>query len=136
MKFLYRFTLTAIVFFGFDVLWLFVLMKNYYRDQLAFIARLGTDGQLAAWAPPAVIFYLVYVFAVVVLILPRVIEDRRQIWQAALFGFVAYATYDLTNLSTIRDWPLGLTLIDMAWGTFVTSATVLIVTIILARKKS
>jgi uncharacterized membrane protein len=42
---------------------------------------------------------------------------------AALFGFFAYATYDLTNLATLKGWPLGLSLVDMAWGTVVSTAS-------------
>ena len=46
----------------------------------------------------------------------------RAVWAGALFGFFAYATYDLSNLATLRDWPLRLTLVDIAWGTAVTAA--------------
>lgn len=75
---------------------------------------------------PAVIFYFLYVAGVVFFVLMPEIEKQSLIYtllSGAFFGFLCYATYDLTNLSTLKDWPVAMTLIDLAWGAFVTAST-------------
>ena len=103
-----------------DGLWLGLVARGFYRRHL---------GALMAERPnwtAAVAFYLLYVLGVTVFaVLPAVdaaaIPDAM--WRGALFGLVAYATYDLTNAATLRGWPGIVTLVDMAWGTLL-SATV------------
>jgi uncharacterized membrane protein len=79
--------------------------------------------------PVAVLFHLLYALGVVVFaVAPQLAPATPRGWaatlgMAALFGFIAYATYDLTNLATLKGWPLGLSLIDMAWGTVVSTAS-------------
>ena len=73
----------------------------------------------------AIAFYLIYVAGIVALaIVPALRESSgmRAVAMGATLGFVAYATYDLTNQATLRVWPLHLTLIDLAWGTLLTAA--------------
>jgi uncharacterized membrane protein len=75
--------------------------------------------------PAAILFYLVYPVGLTLFaVLPRgpVPDLATTMRLAALFGFFAYATYDLTNLATLRDWPVGLACLDMAWGTLVSAA--------------
>ena len=70
------------------------------------------------WAP-AIIFYLLFIVGILVfVILPGVKENslQRTILRAILFGLITYATYDLTNLATINQWPLAVTLVDLVWG--------------------
>lgn len=72
----------------------------------------------------AVVFYIVYVIGIVAFVLSPALE--KQSWQhaalyGALFGFVAYATYDLTNLATLRGWTLKMVVVDMLWGTVLTA---------------
>lgn len=73
---------------------------------------------------PAVIFYLLYAFGVVYFVLSPALKSGASLTHifisGALFGLIAYATYDLTNNATLRDWPLQVTLIDMVWGAFLT----------------
>jgi uncharacterized membrane protein len=72
------------------------------------------------------IFYLIYILGMVYLVLTPALEKKsltQAIYMGALFGLCGYATYDLTNLATIKDWPLLVTLVDLVWGT-VLSATV------------
>ena len=71
------------------------------------------------------IFYLIYIFTLVVLVISPALQKQSlltAILTGALFGFCAYSTYDLTNLATIKDWPLLVTIVDLVWGSFVTGA--------------
>jgi uncharacterized membrane protein len=87
----------------------------------------GALGGLLAAKPNmfgAVAFYIVYLAGVMVFAVRPGLEDgawKTSLVHGALFGFFAYATYDLTNLATLKDWPLRISLIDMAWGTFLTA---------------
>ncbi len=73
--------------------------------------------------PAAVAFYLIYVLGIVVFAVWPALESgdwRTALMRGAAFGFFAYATYDLTNLATLKVWSLKISLIDMAWGTLLT----------------
>ena len=74
---------------------------------------------------PAAIFYVLFVAAMVYFVIAPALEHQnltRLILSAAIFGLVTYATYDLTNMATLRDWPLLVTVVDIAWGTFISLA--------------
>ena len=98
-----------------DGIWLGLIMASYYKSELGDMMR-----DTPKWLPAAV-FYLAYPVGLVIFGgLPGLAAGS---WQkaallSALLGLIAYGTYDMTNLSTLRGWPLGLSLIDMAWGTF------------------
>jgi len=76
---------------------------------------------------PAIIFYLIYTFGLVFFVISPAMKQGTSLLNillyGALFGLVAYATYDLTNHATMRDWPLHVTLLDMAWGALLTGVT-------------
>ncbi|MFN0161899.1 MAG: DUF2177 family protein [Burkholderiales bacterium] len=97
-----------------DLLWLGVIARTRYEQGL---------GPLLAERPRigvAALFYAVFAFGLMVfVVVPGDIPAswERSLAGAALFGFVAYATYNLTNLATLRGWPAGLAMIDLAWGT-------------------
>lgn len=96
-----------------DGLWLTLIAKNFYAKHLGYLMT-KTPNFLAAG-----IFYLIYIFGLVVLVLSPAIQKgslSSAIIMGALFGFCAYATYDLTNLATIKDWPLIVTIVDLIWG--------------------
>ena len=101
-----------------DFVWLSLMAPRLYRPRI---------GELMADTPalgPAAAFYLIYLSAIVFLaILPAAREDswRRLLLNAVVFGFCAYATYDLTNQATLKTWSTTITLADMAWGTFLTT---------------
>lgn len=105
---------TLITFLAIDALWLTVLMGSTYKSYL---------GELMLAQPklaPAAVFYLLYTVGLVVFaVMPALRADdwRLAAGLGALLGLVAYATYDLSNLATLRGWPMPLTLIDIAWGT-------------------
>ena len=127
-QFFKLFLTSAIVFFIFDLFWLLVVSKKMYQH---FIGQLMGEVKLA----PAVIFYVLYVIGVVFFVLLPGVEKQSILYTigaGALFGLICYATYDLTNLATLKDWPVKMTIIDLAWGTGVTAVTSAIVYMIQA----
>ena len=99
-----------------DLLWLGVVMKDFYQIKLSHLVASGV-----VWVP-AVIFYLIFTAAVMLFaVVPGSASGSltRTVILGVVFAFVAYATYDLTNHATLRDWPLMVTVVDMAWGAFV-----------------
>ena len=100
-----------------DAVWLAVIAKNFYSKYLGYL--MAKTPNLAA----AGIFYVIYIIALVVLVISPAVQKgslQGAILTGALFGLAAYATYDLTNLATIKDWPLIITIVDLVWGTFLT----------------
>ena len=101
--------------FVIDAIWLGVIAKSMYANAMGSLMSPNPNW----WAAAA--FYLLFPLGLLIFaVLP---QADSPVWKAALmgalFGFFAYATYDLTNLAVIKDWPVGLTFIDLAWGTMV-----------------
>lgn len=119
-KYLAAYAGTALVMVAMDMLWLGVIAKPLYQQGI---------GHLMADKPDigvAVFFYLLYALGVVIFAVSP--QHGGASWtttlaMGAMFGFFAYATYDLTNLATLRDWPLRLSLIDIAWGTVISGVS-------------
>ena len=113
-----------------DALWLSIMVKRFYP---AYIGHLMADTLNIA---PAVVFYLVYAFGLFLFVVQPALENGQGYLQAfllgAAFGFVAYSTYDLTNHATLKDWPLIVTAVDVAWGSFLTG-TVSVSSVFLTR---
>ncbi len=102
-----------------DGLWLTTIAKNFYAKHLGYL--MSKTPNLAA----AGIFYLIYIFGMVVLVVSPALQKNSlisAILMGALFGLCGYATYDLTNMATIKDWPLIVTIVDLIWGTFLSGA--------------
>ncbi len=113
--------LTAfVVLLALDMLWLRVIAIDWYRQGMG--SLLAEQPNLVA----AALFYLLYPAGVVIFGV-QLNEPDSGVLHAALmgglFGFFAYATYDLTNLAVVRNWPLALSLIDLSWGTGVSAVT-------------
>lgn len=110
---------TALTFFIIDMIWLGLIAKNLYRDNLK--PLLAEDfNRIAAFS-----FYALFIVGILIFAVLPALKDgnfSKALIFGALFGFFTYATYDLTNLSTLKNWPLNLTFIDIAWGTFLTAA--------------
>ena len=109
-----------IIFFAIDLLWLGIIAKNLYQNQIGHLLK--TDVNWIA----AIVFYLLFIGGLVIFVLmPAVAEGNvwKALYMGALFGLLTYATYDLTNLATLKDWPLSITFIDLAWGTFLGAST-------------
>lgn len=101
------------IFFIIDMIWLGVVAKSFYQSRLGHL--LGDVN----W-PAAIIFYLIFLVGLIFFaVYPAVMAGQWQqaLLYGALFGFFTYATYDLTNLATLKDWPLSVALVDMVWGT-------------------
>jgi uncharacterized membrane protein len=107
--------LGAVAYMVLDGIWLGLLMKNFYRDQLAPIVRLA-DGVIAPNWPAAFVVYILLGTGIALFVIPRAPTVSLAAAYGALFGLVVYGVYDFTNYSTLRQWPLGLTLADVAWG--------------------
>ena len=111
--------LTALVFFAIDLAWLGLVARNMYNRYIGHLMSSQVN-----WVA-AVVFYLAFVVGILVFaVYPSVDRDSllRAILLGALFGFFTYSTYDLTNLATLKDWPLSITIIDIAWGMVLTGA--------------
>jgi len=113
-KTLTAYAVTAFVLFAIDMVWLRVIAMNWYQQGIGHL--MTSDVKL--WA--AALFYLLYPVGLVLFAVGPGLEAPpwRTAALGAAFGFFAYATYDLTNLATLKGWPLGLAAADVAWGTF------------------
>ena len=111
----------AVAFMVLDGVWLGILMKNFYRDQLAPIARLSNGGLAPNW-PAAFVVYVLLGTGIALFVIPRGPTLTLAAGYGALLGLVVYGVYDFTNYSTLRQWPFGLTIADVAWGTAATAA--------------
>ncbi|MFA7628354.1 MAG: DUF2177 family protein [Candidatus Dojkabacteria bacterium] len=120
MKYVYLYILTFIVFLAIDFIWLNWIAKNLYSQKIGHL--LAENPNLIA----AGVFYLLFVGASLVLaVLPGYEAQSltKTILLGAIFGMITYATYDLTNLATLKEWPLSVTIIDIIWGTSLSTAT-------------
>jgi len=105
---------TLVVFFLIDMVWLGAVAKGFYRKHLGPLM-----GPKVVW-PAAILFYLLFIVGLVVLVVrPALVrgEPLQALLLGALFGLISYSTYDLTNLATLKDWPLIVTVVDLVWGT-------------------
>ena len=110
---------TLVAFFAIDMVWLGLVARTFYRKYLGFLMTASPN-----WLP-AIIFYLLFVVGILVLaVLPGLDANslKTTLLRGALLGLIAYATYDLTNLATLKDWPLTVTVVDLIWGTVLSTA--------------
>ncbi len=118
------------VFFIIDMIWLGLIAKNFIREQIGFLMKTNLN-----WFA-AIIFYLLFIAGLVVFVLSPSFEKKdwlNALYLGALFGLFTYSTYDLTNLATIKDWPLLVTIVDIIWG-MVLSASVSLISYFIAIK--
>ena len=109
---LYLFTIP--VFFAIDMIWLGFLARPFYKKHLGYILSPEVNWT-AAFA-----FYLMYIVGIIFFAVRPALEAdslSRALMLGAFFGFITYATYDLTNLATLKDWPITVVIVDIAWGT-------------------
>jgi uncharacterized membrane protein len=114
LSYIKLYLLTVPVFFVIDLLWLGFIGKDFYQRNLAHLLSPQVN-----W-PAAIVFYLVYIAGILLFAVRPALADqslRNAAMWGALFGFFTYATYDLTNLATLRGWPIKLVVVDIAWGT-------------------
>ena len=119
-RFAVAYAATAIVFCGLDFLWLGFVAKDYYQSQVGALLLDKPNLTVAA------LFYGLYIVGVLVFaVLPALDAGAwgKALLLGALFGFFAYATYDLTNLATLNGWSAGIAMLDLTWGTLVTGVS-------------
>ena len=113
----------AAVFLAFDGLWLGLIAKNFYQKYLGDLMAKNPNFMAAA------IFYIIYLAGLMLLVVVpagKAHSLMQALWGGALFGLVCYATYDLTSQAVIKNWPVRVTLVDLAWGTFVSTVVALV----------
>jgi len=128
--FIKLYALTFPIFFAIDMLWIGLVAKDFYWGQIGSLMK--TDINWIA----AILFYLLFIGGLVVFVITPALEKgswTHGLLFGALFGLISYATYDLTNLATLKDWPLLVTMVDLLWGT-VLAALVSLVAFFLASK--
>lgn len=116
-KLIISYLLTTIVFFAVDMAWLGFIAKDLYKKYLGSFLSDKVN-----W-PAAIIFYLLFIIGIFYFAILPAVEKKslaKAIISGALFGFFTYATYDLTNLATLKDWPLPIVFIDIIWGAVLT----------------
>ncbi len=118
LKIIISYVLTTVVFFAIDMLWLGIIARNIYRKYLGSFLS-----DTVNWTA-AIIFYLIFIAGIFIFVVNPAIEKQsvaRAIILGAVFGFIAYATYDLTNYATLKGFPLNIVFIDLTWGAVLTS---------------
>jgi uncharacterized membrane protein len=128
--FLKLYAIALPIFFAMDMLWLGVVAKKFYAQHIGLLLKSNIN-----WAA-AILFYLLFLVGLVVFVIGPAVERggwSRALLLGALFGLITYATYDLTNLATLKNWPLALTVVDMLWG-MVLAANVSCLTCVIAAK--
>jgi len=128
--FIKLYIIAVLTFLGIDIIWLTFVAKNFYAKQIGYL--MAKNPNLIA----ALIFYLIFIAGLVFFVIIPSLEDKnwtKVLISGAFFGLVTYATYDLTNLATIKDWPITLTIVDLIWGTIL-STSVSIITYLVAIK--
>jgi len=116
-KFMLIWIICTVIFLVVDLVWLGMVAKSFYQRGIGHLMaenfRMGTGAM----------FYAVYVIGIVYFCVSGAVDWKAAALNGALFGFFCYATYDMTNYATLRDWPLSMTVADIAWGTVLTAFT-------------
>jgi uncharacterized membrane protein len=118
------------IFFVIDMAWLVLVAKKFYQQQIGFLMKPDIN-----WFA-AIIFYLLFIAGLVIFVISPAVEKHSWVHAVlfgALFGLITYATYDLTNLATLKEWPLLVTVVDLIWGT-VLAASISSITYFIAGK--
>ena len=118
-----NYVVALVIFLAIDMVWLTLIAKSLYAQHLGYL--MAPKAKLIV----ALIFYLLFVAGLQFFVLNPALAAGS--WKTALFagmffGLITYATYDLTNLATVKDWPVLITVIDLAWGSFVSGMTALL----------
>lgn len=108
-----HYIVALVIFLIIDMLWLTVIAKNLYSKYLGYLMAPNVNFAAAA------IFYLIFIVGLLFFVIDPALRMESlpyALFAGLFFGFVTYATYDLTNLATIKDWPITITIIDLIWG--------------------
>ncbi|MGB7294842.1 MAG: DUF2177 family protein [Candidatus Aminicenantales bacterium] len=122
--------ITLAVFFLIDMIWLGIVAKGFYRRHLGPMLNPKVN-----WAA-AILFYLLFIVGLLIFVIkPALVsgEPLKALLLGALLGLISYATYDLSNLATLKDWPLVVTVVDLIWGS-VLGGAVSFISVLLGRQ--
>ncbi len=120
INYIKTYLLAFVIFMGIDFIWLGLIARGFYREQIGFIMKENFNMMAAT------LFYLLFIVGLLFFVLNKAFAIES--WKYALFvgmfyGFITYATYDITNLSTLKDWPLLISIVDIAWGSILCGLT-------------
>jgi uncharacterized membrane protein len=121
---------TLVTFLAVDMVWLGIMAPRYYRPIMGDLVLATVN------LPAAIAFYVLYPIGLLIFAIYPALKSgspTTALIHGALFGFFTYATYDLTNLATLRNWTWSLTAVDVAWGTMLAAVTAAIVFVAITR---
>ena len=121
---------SLVTFVAIDLTWLGVMAPRFYKPTLGDIALASVN------LPPAILFYVLYPLGLVIFAVEPSLRSGSigtTLLYGALFGFFTYATYDLTNQATLRNWTVSLTVVDLAWGTVLGAVVAFVSTVAVTR---
>ncbi|TWU13245.1 hypothetical protein CA54_20780 [Symmachiella macrocystis] len=113
MYYLKLYCCTLLCFFVIDMVWLVLIARGFYQKHLGFMLKDNPN-----W-PAAIVFYLLFVFGLLIFVIVPSLDassTKKVLILGCLYGVITYATYDLTNLATVKNWPWIVTVVDMIWG--------------------
>ena len=113
MEIIKTYAIALVVFFLIDIVWLVVVARKLYQQELGFIMSDKPNWVVAA------LFYLIFIAGLVFFVINPSLEKNSWLYAllvGMLFGLITYSTYDLTNLATLKNWPIKITIIDLIWG--------------------
>ena len=118
MQYVVAYAASAVVFLGLDLVWLGLIARSFYARQLGDLLRDSPSLAVAA------LFYAFYVGGIVLFAISPALQSQS--WRTALvlgllLGLLAYGTYDMTNLATVRGWPIAMSVVDLTWGSCLTA---------------
>ncbi len=119
MTYLFAYIGSAVVFLGLDYVWLSRIARDFYASSLGGLMREAPDFLAAG------VFYLFYIGGIVFFAVMPAESWKGALLRGALLGLLAYGTYDMTNLATLKGWPWRMAAVDMAWGTALTALAAL-----------
>lgn len=117
MIYLRNFMITFSVFMVVDLIWLGFIAKNLYAKHLGYLMADKVN-----WFA-AIVFYVIFIIGLLYFVIMPGESLQKVLLTGAFFGFITYATYDLTNLATLKNWPITITIIDLIWGTVLAATT-------------
>ena len=113
IKYFKLYLVSLAAFLAIDLLWLGLVARSFYQQYIGFLMAPSPNWFVA------IIFYLLFIVGILFFVVVPGLESnslKATLLRAALFGLITYATYDLTNLATLKDWPALLSIVDMLWG--------------------
>ena len=120
MESIRNYGIALIIFFLVDILWLGLVARKLYDKYIGHLRANKTN-----WVA-AIIFYFFYILSLVFIVINPAIEKESISYaflSGSLFGLITYGTYNLTNLATLKDWPVSISIIDIIWGTILNALT-------------